>query len=114
MAAPHITGLLALIAAHHPAIAAAPRDATRVDRLFQIAIAGATSIGLDSVHGGAGLPSVAAALKSAAPASVAAPSTPQPGYAPAAGLDIEKIVKAIVFQLQSAAARQGASPSFVG
>jgi hypothetical protein len=57
MAAPHITGLLSLIAAH-PSFVGLPRNAKRVDRLFQAVIAGAISTGLDAAHEGAGVPSL--------------------------------------------------------
>jgi subtilisin family serine protease len=58
MAAPHITGLAALVAAHHPAFAnnAMPRDASRVDNLFQIVLSIAKSVGLAREYAGAGLP----------------------------------------------------------
>jgi subtilisin len=72
MAATHVTGLAALVAAHHPAVKDAPRNATRVDRLFQIVLAAAMPVGLNPVYGGAGLPSVSAAFQaSAAPQSFA-------------------------------------------
>jgi len=61
MAAPHITGLLALLAAH-PSFAALPRNAKRVDRLFQTIVAGALPTGLDAAHEGAGVPSLSKAL----------------------------------------------------
>jgi hypothetical protein len=58
MAAPHITGLAALVAAHHPEFAdrTAPRNAARVDRLFQIVMGIARSVGLAAPYAGAGLP----------------------------------------------------------
>lgn len=68
----HITGLAALVAAHHPAVKDAPRNAARVDRLFQTVLAAATPVGLNPVYGGAGLPSVSAAFQpSVAPQSFA-------------------------------------------
>jgi subtilisin len=65
MAAPHLTGLTALIAAHHPAFAntAAPRNANWVDRLFQTVIATASSVGISPIYVGAGLPSAVAAFQ---------------------------------------------------
>jgi subtilisin family serine protease len=70
MAAPHIAGLAALVAAHHPAVMGAPRNAARVDRIFQTVLASAMPVGLNPVYGGAGLPSVSAAFQaSAAPQS---------------------------------------------
>ncbi|MGF6931047.1 subtilisin [Paraburkholderia sp. UCT70] len=72
MAAAHITGLAALVAAHHPAVKDAPRNAARVDRLFQTVLAAAMPVGLNPVYGGAGLPSVSAAFQaSLAPQSFA-------------------------------------------
>jgi subtilisin len=72
VAAPHIAGLATLVAAHHPAVKDAPRNAARVDRLFQIVLAAATPVGLNPVYGGAGLPSVTAAFQaSTAPQSFA-------------------------------------------
>ncbi len=65
MAAPHLTGLTALIAAHHPAFAnrVAPRNAVWVDRLFQTVIAAASPVGINPIYAGAGLPSAAAAFQ---------------------------------------------------
>ena len=65
MAAPHLTGLTALVAAHHPAFAnrAAPRNAAWVDRLFQTVIAAASPVGINPNYAGAGLPSAAGAFQ---------------------------------------------------
>jgi subtilisin family serine protease len=63
MAAAHIAGLATLVAAHHPAVKDAPRNAARVDRLFQTVLAAATPIGLNPYYGGAGLPSLSAAFQ---------------------------------------------------
>ena len=65
MAAPHLTGLTALVAAHHPRFAnkSAPRNAARVDTLFQTVIAAASSVGLAPTYTGAGLPSATRALQ---------------------------------------------------
>jgi subtilisin len=72
LAAAHITGLATLVAAHHPAVKDAPRNAARVDRLFQTVLAAAAPVGLNPVYGGAGLPSVSAAFQpSVAPQSFA-------------------------------------------
>jgi subtilisin len=79
-----------------------PRGAERVDRMFQIAIDSAMSVGLDGMHGGAGVPSVVAALRSATQPQ------PSPSFATGAGLaaptgqDVEKIVKAVLAQIQIA------------
>ena len=72
MAAPHITGLTALVAAQ-PRFSALPRNAAKVDLLFQTVLGSATSVGLDSVHAGVGLPSVSLALN---PSRVAAANMP--------------------------------------
>ena len=56
MAAPHITGMAALIAAHHPEIKGTPRNAARVDRLFQLVMGIAQAVGLAPPYSGAGLP----------------------------------------------------------
>jgi subtilisin len=72
MAAAHVAGLATLVAAHHPAVKDAPRNAARVDRLFQTVLAAATPVGLNPYYAGAGLPSVSAAFQaSAAPQSFA-------------------------------------------
>jgi subtilisin family serine protease len=97
MAAPHVTGLLALVAAH-PAFAAMPRNANRVDRLFQAVIGGAVATGLDALHGGAGIPSLARALS----------LTPQPAQA-----DVNDIVKSVLANFQYLP-RAGARPWATG
>lgn len=65
MATPHITGMGALILAHHPDFKSnfATRDAKRVERLFQIVKESATPMNFgDPGRTGAGLPNVARAL----------------------------------------------------
>jgi hypothetical protein len=67
MATPHISGLAALILAHHPDFqpggAFSARDGRRVDRLFQILQQSAQPIGLtDPARTGAGLPDAARAF----------------------------------------------------
>ncbi|NKL44820.1 S8 family serine peptidase [Rhizobium leguminosarum bv. viciae] len=64
MAAPHITGLVALLAAHHPEFSNknAPRNAARVDRLFQTIIGSATGVGLDPTYAGSGVPDTVTAV----------------------------------------------------
>ena len=65
MAAPHITGLAALVLAHHPDFQGAPkiRNAERVERLFQIIKLSARPVLLgDPTRTGFGLPDVLVAL----------------------------------------------------
>jgi subtilisin family serine protease len=65
MAAPHITGLAALMLAHHPAFqgAGGMRSADRVDRLFQLIRMSARRVSLaDAAHIGYGLPDAPLAL----------------------------------------------------
>jgi subtilisin family serine protease len=104
MAAPHITGLAALVLAHHPAFTQQPalraRSAARVDSLFQLLVAACAPLVADSTRGGAGLPQAVpllgaapAAAAAGAPAGAAAASAPaaaagataaaQPGQTPA-------------------------------
>lgn len=65
MATPHVTGLAALVLAHHPDFQGAfrARDARRVDRLFGILKETATPLGFgDAARTGAGLPYAPRAL----------------------------------------------------
>ena len=64
MAAPAITGSAGLVVAHHPDFAnrQGPRNAARVDRIFQIVMGAAVPLGLDPTLGGVGLPAVPHAL----------------------------------------------------
>jgi subtilisin family serine protease len=61
MAAPHIAGLAALVAAQ-PRFSTLTRNAAKVDLLFQTILGSAANVGLDSLHAGAGLPSAPLAL----------------------------------------------------
>lgn len=64
MAAPHLTGLAALVLAHHPLFQGSlrTRSAQRVDALFQAITVAAQPLVADPQRGGAGLPMAAAAL----------------------------------------------------
>jgi len=63
-AAPHVTGLAALVLAHHPELQGAlrVRDAARVDRLFRLLRQSARPLNLDPNRTGAGLPDAVNAL----------------------------------------------------
>ncbi|CUT10083.1 peptidase S8 and S53 subtilisin kexin sedolisin [Bradyrhizobium sp.] len=113
MAAPHVTGLLALIAAHHPTIANMPRGAERVDRMLQIAIGSSVSVGLDAMHGGAGIPSVAGALQPKMQSWATPSFTAGSGLTPPAAADIELVVKAVLGQVLGAGWRSSLNGSFV-
>ncbi len=77
MAAPHITGLAALILAHHPDFLGqyARHDSQRVERLFTILRQSAQPIELDPNRVGTGLPDALVALN-LAPAVAAAGTAP--------------------------------------
>lgn len=82
MAAPHITGLAALVLAHHPAFQQAlrARSAARVDSLFQLLVAACAPVVADPMRAGAGLPQAVRVLGTAPAAS----TTPAVGTAPVA------------------------------
>jgi len=69
MAAPHITGLVALLAAHQPEFsrANAPRNADRVNRILRTVVASATNAGLAPAFSGAGIPDSVTALAQGVP-----------------------------------------------
>jgi subtilisin family serine protease len=58
MAAPHVCGMAALMLAHHPALRAMPRDASRVSALFQMMKASAMPLPFGPERSGAGMPSL--------------------------------------------------------
>lgn len=60
MAAPAVTGLLAMVLAHHPEFAGRPvvRDANRIDRLFRLVAMAASHLAMPQQRIGAGLPKV--------------------------------------------------------
>lgn len=81
MATPHVTGLAALVLAHHPDFKGAfqNRDARRVQRLFQILKETATPLQFgDPNRSGAGLPNAMRALGLEAGAAAAPAGDPSP------------------------------------
>jgi hypothetical protein len=83
MAAPHVTGLAALLVAHHPDFAGPfqTRNSQRVDQLFQLIKQSCTFIDVgDPSRTGAGLPNAVRALRTGAPSqpspATATPSNP--------------------------------------
>jgi subtilisin family serine protease len=83
MATPHVTGMAALVLAHHPDFKGAfqARNANRVERLFQIIKESATPMPIaDATRVGVGMPNVARALGlQAADSSVGVPTMPTQG-----------------------------------
>lgn len=78
MAAPHVTGLAALILAHHPEFQQrfANRSAERVERLFQIIRFSTRAINIgDASRTGSGMPDVLIALGLQPPAQMPFPAT---------------------------------------
>lgn len=76
MAAPHVTGMAALILAHHPEFEGAfrARNAGRVDRLFQIIKQSAITIDVgDRNRTGVGLPNIERALQLSLPSTAPIP-----------------------------------------
>jgi subtilisin len=96
MAAPAVTGLLAMVLAHHPEFTTthSARNSERVDRLFQIVARLAEPVGLPADESGAGLPCVTAAPVQP-PSSFARPST----SSAARGLTGEPITQAALEEI---------------
>jgi len=115
MATPHVTGLAALILAHHPDFQGqgpyAKRDERRVDRLFQILKQSAQPLALgDPSRVGAGLPDAMAALG-------LSPSAVTPGPTPStAWQQILEILQRLASQAgtQPGGSTQNVAPQSVG
>ena len=75
MAAPHVTGLAALVLAHHPAFQGRPkqRNMQRVAQLFQLLQTAARPCVLDIQRGGSGLPNAVALFGDASQTAAACP-----------------------------------------
>jgi subtilisin len=95
MAAPHLAGLAALVVAHHPAFSDKnkPRNAARVDLLFQIIMSAATSVGLDPSYAGAGLPTIAATQPTTTTSPILV--NPQPIASELAGAITQAVIAAV-------------------
>jgi subtilisin family serine protease len=94
MADPHLTGLGALLAAHHPDLAGAKlRDAAWVDRLFGLVLGAAQPVGLIPEYGGAGLPVASKVLNGNLAAEVLQGSQPPRQFTPDV---IAELVKAVI------------------
>lgn len=78
MGAPHITGLAALVAAHHPLVTGMTRNASRADQILNLVMSVAQPVGMDAQFVGAGIP---LAVGQAGPAS-------DRGIAPQASSDL--------------------------
>jgi subtilisin family serine protease len=103
MAAPHITGMAALVLAHHPDFRGAfkTRDSRRVERLFELIKTSATPMSFgDSERTGAGLPNVWRALGLDAQRSQARTEPAVPGDA-----DVITTVRQLIQMLTPATAQ---------
>jgi subtilisin family serine protease len=91
MATPHVTGLAALILAHHPVFAGAAkaRSDARVGQLFQLISTTSHPVVADATRGGAGMPSVQAL------AGTAVAAAPQQPAAAANASDLANLVQSV-------------------
>jgi len=97
MADPHVTGMAALLAAHHPMLAGVNiRDAAWVDQLFSVLRNAAQPVGLSTEFGGAGLPIVSNVLGQGATRQGQPRSESIPQLTPD---QLAEIVKAVVSAL---------------
>jgi hypothetical protein len=81
--------------------------------MLQIAIGSSVSVGLDAVHGGAGIPSVAGALQPKMQSWATPSFTAGSGFTPPTAADIEMVVKAVLGQVLGAGWRSSFNGSFV-
>ncbi|MDF3812301.1 MULTISPECIES: S8 family serine peptidase [Rhodopseudomonas] len=94
MADPHLTGLGALAAAHHPELKnARTRNAAWVDRLFQLVVGAAQFVGLPPEYGGAGLPLALGAIGAAKVSVQSAAPRPKPEFSPD---EFAQLVKSVI------------------
>src|SRR5262245_55856125 len=103
MAAPHVTGLAALVLAHHPDFQGPfkARNAQRVERLFQILKQSAQPLNLgDPNRTGVGMPNALSALNVQQQAAVAAAAMPS-----------DELLRRILELLQRGAGAYGTAPS---
>jgi subtilisin len=81
MGAPHVTGLATLVAAHHPLVSGAARNASRTDQILNFVTSLAQPFGMDKQFVGRGLPLAVGQARSA----------PSPGMVPQVS-DIQSLV----------------------
>lgn len=123
MAAPHLTGMAALVLAHHPAFQSAlkARTAQRVDTLFQMIVSSATAVYPDHTRVGAGLPDVTRLVSSQQPVSAATQAatiaqlapTLGPAFGALAGVPLGPQIGALLGQLLTGGGA-GSPPFMVG
>jgi subtilisin family serine protease len=104
MAAPHVTGVAALVAAHHPALVGIPRGRARVSRLFEVLRSACAPLTLGPGRVGFGLPQLQAllpAMRAALPRVVAPglePVVTAPPFAPVSATEVTNQIASIVAQ----------------